>query len=171
MDKEVVLFTKPEELVAWAEEHDLLMDISKEDAKILLGYMEGHDYAIGSDSQGKLYRKDVAEENGEITEYSIDDVIDAVCEWNYELILEADANRNNPDYGSEEQERYERYKADEIRLDRLFDKTSYAKEIELMAEKLAMDFIANLKKGDDIDRSVSVITEGVKQYQTGKRGR
>jgi hypothetical protein len=98
-------------------------------------------------------------------------VIDAVCEWNYELILEADANRNNPDYGSEEQERYERYKADEIRLDRLFDKTSYAKEIELMAEKLAMDFIANLKKGDDIDRSVSVITEGVKQYQTGKRGR
>jgi hypothetical protein len=34
-----------------------------------------------------------------------------------------------------------------------------------------MDFIANLKKGDDIDRSVSVITEGVKQYQTGKRGR
>jgi hypothetical protein len=98
-------------------------------------------------------------------------VIDAVCEWNYELILEADANRNNPDYGSEEQERYERYKVDEIRLDRLFDKTSYAKEIELMAEKLAMDFIANLKKGDDIDRSVSVITEGVKQYQTGKRGR
>jgi hypothetical protein len=98
-------------------------------------------------------------------------VIDAVCEWNYELILEADANRNNPDYGSEEQERYERYKADEIRLDRLFDKTSYAKEIELMAEKLAMDFIANLKKGDDIDKSVSVITEGVKQYQTGKRGR
>lgn len=49
--------------------------------------MEGHDYAIGIDSDGKMYRQDVAEENGEIEPYPIDDVIDTVCEWNYELIL------------------------------------------------------------------------------------
>ena len=51
--------------------------------------MEGHDYAIGIDSDGKMYRQDVAEENGEIEPYPIDDVIDTVCEWNYELILDA----------------------------------------------------------------------------------
>ena len=41
--------------------------------------MEGHDYAIGIDSDGKMYRQDVDEENGEIEPYPIDDVIDIVC--------------------------------------------------------------------------------------------
>ena len=39
---------------------------------------QGHDYAIGIDSDGKMYRQDVAEENGEIEPYPIDDVIDTV---------------------------------------------------------------------------------------------
>ena len=91
MDAEVTLFSKPEELIAWADTFDILLNPSIEDAAILLNYMEGHDYAIGIDSDGKMYRQDVAEENGEIEPYSIDDVIDTVCEWNYELILDADA--------------------------------------------------------------------------------
>ena len=40
----------------------------------------------GIDSDGKMYRQDIAEENGEIEPYLIDDVIDIVCEWNYELM-------------------------------------------------------------------------------------
>ena len=32
MDREVVLFTKPEELVAWADTHDALLNLSVEDA-------------------------------------------------------------------------------------------------------------------------------------------
>ena len=109
MDAEVTLFTKPEELIAWADTFDILLNPSIEDAAILLNYMEGHDYAIGIDSDGKMYRQDVAEENGEIEPYPIDDVIDTVCEWNYELILDADAHRNDPkdfkDY-SEYQDKY-----------------------------------------------------------------
>lgn len=66
MDAEVTLFTKPEELIAWADTFDILLNPSIEDAAILLNYMEGHDYAIGIDSDGKMYRQDVAEENGEI---------------------------------------------------------------------------------------------------------
>ena len=89
MDAEVTLFSKPEELIAWADTFDILLNPSIEDAAILLNYMEGHDYAIGIDSDGKMYRQDVAEENGEIEPYPIDDVIDIVCEWNYELILDA----------------------------------------------------------------------------------
>ncbi len=79
---------------------------------------------------GKMYRQDVAEENGEIEPYPIDDVIDTVCEWNYELILDADAHRNDPkdfkDY-SEYQDKYDSLKADEKRLDRLFEKTCLCK--------------------------------------------
>lgn len=74
MDAEVTLFSRPEELIAWADTFDILLNPSIEDAAILLNYMEGHDYAIGIDSDGKMYRQDVAEENGEIEPYPIDDV-------------------------------------------------------------------------------------------------
>ena len=96
MDKELTIIAEPEELIAWADTFDILLNPSIEDAAILLNYMEGHDYAIGIDSDGKMYRQDVAEENGEIEPYPIDDVIDIVCEWNYELILDAEAHRSDP---------------------------------------------------------------------------
>ena len=53
MDAEVTLFSKPEELIAWADTFDILLNPSIEDAAILLNYMEGHDYAIGIDSEGR----------------------------------------------------------------------------------------------------------------------
>lgn len=43
--------------------------------------MEGHDYAIGIDSEGKMYRQDVSEENGEVEPYQIDDVIDTTFKY------------------------------------------------------------------------------------------
>ena len=43
-----------------------------EDAALLLNYMEGHDYAIGTDAEGKMYRQDMAEENGEIEPFPIE---------------------------------------------------------------------------------------------------
>ena len=173
MDAEVTLFSKPEELIAWADTFDILLNPSIEDAVILLNYMEGHDYAIGIDSDGKMYRQDVAEENGEIEPYSIDDVIDTVCEWNYELILDADAHRNDPrdfkDY-SEYQDKYDSLKADEKRLDRLFDKTSYGKELIEVATELADRVIAQLGN-KELEKVAVTVAEGVREYSTGKRGR
>ena len=173
MDAEVTLFSKPEELIAWADTFDILLNPSIEDAAILLNYMEGHDYAIGIDSDGKMYRQDVAEENGEIEPYSIDDVIDTVCEWNYELILDADAHRNDPrdfkDY-SEYQDKYDSLKADEKRLDRLFDKTSYGKELIEVATELADRVIAQLGN-KELEKVAVTVAEGVREYSTGKRGR
>ena len=60
MDKELTIITEPEELIAWADTFDILLNPSIEDAEILLNYMEGHDYAIGIDSDGKMYRQDIA---------------------------------------------------------------------------------------------------------------
>ena len=174
MDMEITLFSKPEELIAWADTFDILLNPSLEDAAILLNYMEGHDYAIGIDSDGKMYRQDIAEENGEIELYPIDDVIDTVCEWNYELILDADAHRADPkdfqDY-SEYQKKYESLKADEKRLDRLFDKTCYGKEIIEVATKLADRVISQLGNKEDLEKAAVTVAEGVKEYSTGKRGR
>ena len=174
MDMEITLFSKPEELIAWADTFDILLNPSIEDAAILLNYMEGHDYAIGIDSDGKMYRQDIAEENGEIELYPIDDVIDTVCEWNYELILDADAHRADPkdfqDY-SEYQKKYESLKADEKRLDRLFDKTCYGKEIIEVATKLADRVISQLSNKEKLEKAAVTVAEGVKEYSTGKRGR
>ena len=156
MDAEVTLFSKPEELIAWADTFDILLNPSIEDAAILLNYMEGHDYAIGIDSDGKMYRQDVAEENGEIEPYPIDDVIDTVCDFK--------------DY-SEFQDKYDSLKADEKRLDRLFEKTCYAKEIDEMAAALVESFISHLNSRDDLEKAAVTVAEGIKDYSTGKRGR
>ena len=175
-NREITLFSEPEELIAWAEVYDKQINPSIEDAAILLNYMEGHDYAIGIDSDGKMYRQDIAEENGEIEPYLIDDVIDIVCEWNYELILDAEAHRSDPkdfnDY-NEYQSKYESLKADEKRLDRLFDKTSYGKELIEgggVATELADRVIAQLGN-KELEKAAVTVAEGVREYSTGKRGR
>ena len=120
-----------------------------------------------------MYRQDIAEENGEIEQYSIDDVIDIVCEWNYELILDAEAHRSDPkdfnDY-NEYQSKYESLKADEKRLDRLFDKTSYGKELIEVATELADRVIAQLGN-KELEKSAVTVAEGIREYSTGKRGR
>ena len=122
----------------------------------------------------KLFNVDYIDDNGEIQPQPIDDVIDTVCEWNYELILDADAHRNDPkdfkDY-SEFQDKYDSLKADEKRLDRLFEKTCYAKEIDEMAAALVESFISHLSSRDDLEKAAVTVAEGIKGYSTGKRGR
>ena len=122
MDKELTIITEPEELIAWADTFDILLNPSIEDAAILLNYMEGHDYAIGIDSDGKMYRQ------------------------------------------------YESLKADEKRLDRLFDKTSYGKELIEVATELADRVIAQLGN-KELKKAAVTVAEGVREYSTGKRGR
>lgn len=167
MNKEVKLFTKPEELLAWLSQTDSPVNMSVEDAQILLNYMEGHDYALGTDSGGNLARKDIAEENGEIEKYSIEEVIDVVCEWNYELILDADMRRNNPkDFIDFEncQSRYERLKAEEQKLDALFERTDRGRELAELAERFANEVIEKMNQENGV-------LEAVQKYHMDNRGR
>jgi hypothetical protein len=141
---------------------------------MLLGYMEGHDYVIGF-SEGKLYRGDMDEVPGEIIwdDFSVDDLIDSVCEWNYELILDMDAERQNPkdmvDFANK-QSRYERLKQDEEVLDKLFDQTKYRVGIDKLAEELANHFIDNLRQ-NGVEQSVNELVSGIRQPVTGGRSR
>lgn len=168
--KEVELITEPKELMRWMAEHDVLMDLSQDDIQILLNYMEGHDYAVGIDATGQLLRVDLSSEEMECVEYTLDEIIDLVCEWNYELILEADTARNNPknmiDFVNE-QSRYESYKQDEVHLDRMFDQTIYRVQIDELAERLAGEFIKNM--GLDVNRAAAGIAEGIKEYKTERK--
>ena len=174
MDMEVSLFTKPEELLSWVEKQNNSVGMDLQGAGILMEYLEGHDYAIGVNANEELVRKDIAKEGGEIELYSIDDLIDCVCEWNYELILEADMRRNNPsdfiDF-SKEQNRYDKYKRDEAVLDAMFDRTKHGKQCEELGRMLAEAFVERLNHSSDMEKEAITIAKEIKAYSTGNRGR
>lgn len=173
MDRQITIINKPEVLLDWIDENDLLMGIDLEDARILLDYMEGHGYGVGSDPDGKLYRQDLNDSDEKTEEYSMDDLIDAVCEWNYSMILVMDSQRRNPDNFldfTEKQNKYEDLKIEEQRLNRMFDKTIYAKQIEELAEELANEAIRNMTLHKE-EVAVSKVCEGIKTYQADNKGR
>ena len=124
VNKSIAEISQPEELLDFISENGIAITMTDKEAEMLLGYMEGHDYVIGF-AGGDLYRGDLDEIPGEIVwdEYSVDDLIDSVCEWNYELILDMDAARQNPadmvDF-SNKQSKYESLKQEEAVLDKLF---------------------------------------------------
>ncbi len=192
MNEEYAFITEPgenkvlelitvEELKDYQEKFNTGFHLTDKEAEVMLGYIEGHDYLLG-ENQGKLYRGDLAEVVGMICweDFSMDDVIDSVCEWNYELILEADALRNNPtdliDY-SKMQSRYDSLKAEELIMDKLFQQTKYAKEVEELARKLADEFIMNMNPGQKAIETKSLkdaivsVNEQINQYGSRDRGR
>jgi hypothetical protein len=164
----------PEDLLSYIGANGISIVMTDKEAEMLLGYMEGHDYVIGF-SEGKLYRGDMDEVPGEIIwdDFSVDDLIDSVCEWNYELILDMDAERQNPkdmvDFANK-QSRYERLKQDEAVLDKLFDQTKYRVGIDKLAEELANHFIDNLRQ-NGVEQSVNELVSGIRQPVTGGRSR
>ena len=74
---------KPEQLTAWLEEEDILFRLSLKEAEIILGYLEGSGYSLEA-GDGTLFLCDDVNDTSERT--GIDDIVDLVCEKNYELI-------------------------------------------------------------------------------------
>ncbi|MCQ4756926.1 multidrug transporter [Enterocloster bolteae] len=184
MDREGVLATKPEEpatistveeLLKYQKDFDTGFHFTDKEAEIILDYMEGHGYAIGQ-VDGVLYRGDLCDKPDETVweEFPMDDVIDSVCEWNYEFILDIDAERQNArdfiDFGNK-QNRYDMLKSQEQVLDKLFDQTKYAVVIEKTAERLANEFLANLSKGQNMDSAVKDLTSVIIQPQAKGKAR
>ena len=177
MGNEVVSITEirqAEELLTFIRDNDIKIIMTDKEAEMLLGYMEGHDYVVGY-AEGELYRGDLGEVPGEIVwdDYSVDELIDSVCEWNYEMILDRDAERQNPkdmvDFANIQSE-YERLKTDEAILDRLFDQTKYRADIDKLAEELANQFIQNLNL-NGVDSSVKTLVADIKQPVVTGRAR
>ena len=74
---------------------------------MLLDYMEGHDYRLSTDKEGNLVRVDVNDDQYDTDEYSVDDLIDSVCEWNYELILHTTEEMKKSDISDAEYSKLE----------------------------------------------------------------
>lgn len=171
MDREVKLLTEPAELLAWVASCVPEFRMNREGAEILLNYMEGHDYRVGIDTEGNMVRVDVADTNNAVEAYSLDDLIDDVSEWNYELLAEADMKRKNPenfiDFANE-QARYEKLIEEEAMLDPLFDQTLYGKHLDELAVELATMLIAGIEEDEELECSVGMVAEQIRNCSTDK---
>lgn len=166
MIRDVELITTPQELEQWMRDADVQMKFDTGDMEILLGYIEGHGYALGRDTNSQLVRVDMESDEVEVEDYTLDDAIDQACEWNYSLILEADENRNNPDNFISfvnEQARYDKYKEDEVILDKMFEQTKYMPPIEALARKIANEIIEVYEFG--VEKVVQTVTEQIRGFQ------
>ena len=166
MTREIELITTSQELQKWINENNVQMEFSSDNLEILLGYLEGHGYALAKDTNNQLVRVDMESDEMEVDEYTLDDAIDQACDWNYSLILEADENRNNPknmiDFANE-QARYEKYKQDEEILEKMFEQTKYMPPIEALARKIATEVLETYELG--VEKVVQTVTEQIRGFQ------
>jgi len=148
LDRDFKPFLNPQKLVDWLEENDILMNLTKADSETLMNYMEGHGYQLGV-LDGDLARVDNCA--GDIPDHdkiSIDEIIDTVCEWNYEMIQYAKEKKENPkdflDFANTSNY-LDSLRKDEKQLDVMFNQTCFGKEVEALAQKLAKEAIKSMK--------------------------
>ncbi len=157
------------ELISFMKESGISFQINEKEADLLCGYMDGHGYVIGQ-KDGQLCCGDLCAETDRTVweETTIDDIVDSVTEWNYELLKEAREFMENPKNFDDfvfQHSRHEELCADEKVLDAMFDRTKYGEQIERMAEALAEQLIQNLQSKGDIDGAVKELVQGIKGGQ------
>ena len=121
---------KPEHLTAWLNEERIPFQLSLKEAEIILGYLEGSAYSLETED-GILFLCDDVEEKREKTE--IDDVVQKVCETNYELIEETAAKIMEAEISADtrlEEDSLARLMEDEKALALVFLQTRFQKGLE-----------------------------------------
>ena len=115
-----------------------------------------------------MYRGDLCYEQGKVRwePYTIDDAVDAVTEWNYELIPEAEAALSNAkdmiDFANKKSY-LDTLREDEKILDKMFDRTTHGKAIDAIAASIAGALIEDISRGGDIDTAVKNMTDQIKE--------
>lgn len=139
----MMMIDTEEGLITWCKSVGNDIRLQKRGAKIILDYLSGHGRMLSTNPEGELFMNDE-----HITEKTtLDDVVDLVCEWNYEALSDARERKENPndflDYCrccSLEQTLDEQ----KFILDRIFKQTVYGKDVQTIAHKLAMEMMKEM---------------------------
>lgn len=161
-------FTAPQELLDWMKEHDEFKEMGKEDAGILLGYLEGHGYRLGADKDGGLVRIDMGGTDGNGEPYTLDDAIDTAQEWNYELIKDTEQAVENAQDASEKEEKrkyLDSLRKDEEVLDRLFEQTKYGEMLDRMATEIAAAIVQGMQE-KNADQVIRLAADSIRNSST-----
>lgn len=101
----------PKAFLVWLREYEGIINFSEHDAALLLGYLEGHGYALYAD-RSRLFCFDM-EGEAEYIE-SFQEIVHRISKWNIEMITETL-------YKIMEEESNAEYKKEEEYLEKLLD--------------------------------------------------
>ncbi|HCJ08634.1 MAG TPA: hypothetical protein DHV96_09835 [Lachnospiraceae bacterium] len=110
--------------------------IQRKGAEILLADLSEHNVQLYTDKEANLYMK-IAEKEAEQT--TIDDVVDLVCEYNYEEIYETEEKViSESDFVSrcKLEKKLEDLKREKQILDKIFYHTKYGRKVGVVADRI-----------------------------------
>lgn len=110
--------------------------IQKKGAEIILSSLSGHQVQILADKDAKLY---MSVKDKEMEETTIDDVVDLVCEYNYEEIYEAEESvKEESDFVNKcrLEKRLKELKMEKRILDKIFYHTNYGRKVGVVADRI-----------------------------------
>lgn len=114
------------------------------EADVILGYFSDRNITLIADQEGNLFMD--SEEHHDIP-VTVDEIIDMVCEWNYEMLEDIQDKIDKPADFIEYcncKEAKKKLSEEEQMLDRLFDHTIYGKECDVIANNLALELMSKL---------------------------
>ena len=140
----MMMIDTEEGLMTWCKSTGSEVRLQKRGAKIILDYLSGHGKMLSTNPEGELYLNDE-----HVTEKTtLDDVVDLVCEWNYEALSDTRERKENPDdfldycRSCSLEQTLEEHK---FILDRIFKQTVYGKDVQTIAHKLALEMMKEMK--------------------------
>ena len=171
-EREFKQFTDKDELANWLIKEKAII-ISTEEADLLLGYFEGHDFGMGIDQNNNLLVKDIAEENGEIFDYTFSEIVDRVSEWNYELLKYNEDSYEKDNLSFQEtincKNKIASLRNDSKSLEMLSNRLDYNEKVK----KFVNDFkvqnnLDNSKNNDLNEKSLGLINNIIQRHKRGR---
>ena len=155
-------------LLTYLKTIESAVKIQKRGAEIILDSLSEHNVQLYADKDAALYTKDAG---GEAELTTVDDVVDMVCEYNFEDIYDLeDSIKKESDFVSrcKAQKRLDELKRDKQILDKIFYHTKYGRKVGVVAdricaglcEKLCLVPVYNIPMYED-----KVVSEGT-AYET-----
>ena len=144
METKMMMIDSEEGLMTWCKTTDSGIRLQRRGAKIIFDYLSGHGKTLSTNKEGELFINDEI-----MTEKTtLDDVVDLVCEWNYEALSDTRERKDNPndflDYCRmcTLEKNLEEHK---FILDRVFKQTIYGKDVQTIAHKLAKEMMKEMR--------------------------
>ena len=131
-------------LVTYCKSVNSPVKMNKRCAEVILANYESRDITLHTDQEGHLYETGI---DGQEVSTTIDDVIDEVCEWNYEDIEAAkQALKRADDYIGKCRlnSQIEKLEKEARSLNYIFYQTKYGRNVEKLADRIAKDVMEQL---------------------------
>ncbi len=155
MSKEIVTIADSRRLVDFTDENDMLFHLTQNEATLLFKYVHStnhNTYRALGEREGQLFMKKGTMHEDEISgekifhdaewvSVTMDEVVDEICEMNYELRSEILERLEESEVDFMDRSVYESLMKDCKQLDAMFARTEFSKKLDELAERTAEEAI------------------------------